>query len=268
MTRIRLDDAAAPVAKVEAALSGRLLARYPLDALPVVRKSLRRDAALFWSQRAWSEYAALPILSQVLLRSVGEAAPLTESQAAAGILQDEALHTRLSRDVAEAFGGYEAQVPPHFAYDPAALSQPSELGLAGWLVAGGAVGETLSRALISARLKYTEPPQLKAIVTRTLKDENVHVAFTWAALERAVKPLRKQEKRRLVEIAAPTVEAAYRSLCTDGLSGAALKSERRLRQRLADARLGCCPPDVETDVVNEALQRFIVPGLQRVGLPL
>jgi hypothetical protein len=174
----------------------------------------------------------------------------------------------LSRDVAVAYGGYEETVPEHFSYDPAGIARPSELGLAEWLVAGGAVGETLSRALISARLKYTAPPQLKALVTRTLKDENVHVAFTWAALERVVKPLPKARKRRLVEVAAPTVDAAYRSLCTAGLSGAALKTERRMRQRLADAGLGCAPPDEENEVNNETLQRFVIPGLKRVGLPL
>jgi hypothetical protein len=266
VTTIRLEDAEVSVARIEAVLGRRLGASYPLDRLPKLSRSLRRDAAVFWSQRAWSEYAALPVLSQVLLRDVVEGAPLTESAAAAGILQDEALHTRLSRDVAEAFGGYEAKVPSHFGYDPAAMAEVQGLGLAEWLVAGGAVGETLSRALISARVRYTAPAQLKAVIRRTLKDENVHVAFTWAALERVVKPLSKQRKKHLVEVAAPTVHAAFRSLCTDGLTGAALRTERRLRQRLSEAGLGCCPPDEETAVVNATLERVIVPGLRRVGL--
>ena len=266
MTTIRLDDADVSVARVEAVLSRRLEAQFPLNKLPRVGRSLRRDAALFWSQRAWSEFAALPVLSQVLLRDVVESAPLADCAAAAGILQDEALHTRLSRDVAEAFGGYESKVPSYFGYDPAGLARPSELGLAEWLVAGGAVGETLSRALISARVKYTAPPQLKAVISRTLKDENVHVAYTWAALDRVVKPLSKARKQQLVDIAAPTVHAAFRSLCTDGLTGAALRTERRLRQRLADAGLGCCPPEEESRVVHETIERVIVPGLRRVGL--
>jgi hypothetical protein len=266
--RIRLDDAGQAVARVEAALSRRLDATLPLDGLPKLRRALARDAAIFWSQRAWSEYCAVPALSQVLLHAVDESAPLTECQAAAGILQDEALHTRLSRDVAEAFGGYEDEVPAHFGYDPKGLSNASGLGLAEWLVAGGAVGETISRALISARLPYTAPKPLKAVVLRTLKDENVHVAFTWAALERVVAPLPKPHKRRLVEVAAPTVDAAFRSLCTAGMTGAALASERKLRQRLADAGLGCAPPDVENQVVHDTLQRFVIPGLRRVGLPL
>ena len=256
-----------PLTRIDAVLSERLSGDYPLTALPRLNRSLRADAAMFWSERAWSEYSALPLISQVLLEGIKSCAPLNETAGAAAILQDEALHTRLARDVAESFGGYLDLVPTHLDYDPIGLAG-SRYTLAEWLIAGGCVGETLSRALIQARLRYTAPPQLHAIVQRTLRDENVHVAYAWAAFARAVAPLSKIEKRCLLEVSAPTVDAAFRGLATEGITGKPGAAERRLRQRVADAGLGCCPPDEETRVVRATLETVIVPGLRRAGFQM
>ncbi len=266
--RIRLETSNEGVVRVRRTLAVRLKAEFRPGALRGVSRALRRDAALFWSERAWSEYAAMPVMAQALRAGVAERVPLDDSAAVAGILQDEALHTELSRDVANTFHGYVEKVPAHLGFAPYELAVPLDLPLAHWLVAGGCVGETISRALIQARLRHTRVPWVRAVVMRTLKDENVHVAYSWAALKRVVSPLSRVQKKRLAEFCLPTVEGAFSSQCTGGLRGPARRQERGLRQRVADAGLGSCPPDEEDEVVRHVLERVIAPALQGVGLPL
>jgi hypothetical protein len=172
-----LPQAIPGIAKISAALEARLRGEYPLPDFSGFSKPVRDAARRFWSQRAWSEYAALPVLSQILLKLSAEGAPLEELSAATGILQDEALHTALSVQVAEGLGGYVEDIPNYLRFDIQSLSAPSEMPLVLWLVVGCCIGETVSRALIRTRLKVITAPPLKVRVARTLRDENVHVAF-------------------------------------------------------------------------------------------
>jgi hypothetical protein len=265
-TTIPLSSGDKQVELISQRFERRLRAEYPLTELAQVPKRVRNDARMFWSERAWSEFAALPALSQILLKLVSGRAPFSEVASVSGILHDESLHTALSMRVAVTLGGYVPEVPEHLAMDPYALAAPNALALGAWLVAGGCIAETLSRALIHARLKHTRSPQLRAIISRTLRDENVHVAFAWAAAKRTVSQLTQGERRRLLQLAEPTVEATHRMQCTAGMQGAGLKAERRLRQRVADAGLGSCPPDEENFVVRSCIEKTIVPGLRRIGI--
>src|SRR4051794_32525081 len=103
--------------RIGGVLSARLKAQYPLSSFRGVARQTRDAARRFWSQRAWSEYSALPVLNQISLRMIREGAPLGELAGASGILQDEALHTRLSFEVAEALGGYTPDIPSHLTFD-------------------------------------------------------------------------------------------------------------------------------------------------------
>jgi len=244
----------------------RLEADYPLTTLGEYSADVRDAARRFWSERAWSEYAALPVLSQVLLKLISAKAPLDEIASVTGILQDESFHTAASVRVAEAFGGYVDEVPEGLAFEPFALAQPSSLELAAWLVAGGCVAETVSRALIQARLRKTTNPELRALLSRTLKDENLHVAFTWATAERVVGLVDESRRKEILAMAAPTVEATFRSQCTEGMSGPSAAAERKLRTRVAEAGLGSLTPDEENVVVTRCLNGTIVPRLKRIGL--
>jgi hypothetical protein len=267
-TRIPLDGAGSEVERIRENLDARLAAAFPLDSLSEVPKRAADAARRFWSQRAWSEFAAVPALSQVLLKLVSQRAPFGEVAALSGILHDEALHTELSKSVADALGGYVDEVPEHLKYEPYALAAPNPLELAAWLLAGGCVAETVSRALIQARLTRCKPTQLRALMQRTLRDENLHVAFAWSAAKRAVKGISERKKEQLVELAQPTVASLFSTQCTAGLSGPAAATERKLRQRVADAELGCLEPDEEDAVVKRCLEEEVVPRLRRLGLPV
>jgi hypothetical protein len=265
---LQLPQASPGIAKISATLEARLRGEYPLPDFSAVSKPAREAARRFWSQRAWSEYAALPVLSQILLKLSAEGAPLEELSAATGILQDEALHTALSVQVAQGLGGYVEDIPDYLHLDLQSLSAPSDLPLVVWLVVGCCIGETVSRALIQARLRATTAPQLKALVARTLRDENVHVAFGWAAARRAVAALDAEEKRDLVPWCVNALRGAYEGPSTRLLKGRGQGLERRQREKVARAGLGSCSPEEEDRAVQRCVRGFILPGLARMGLAL
>ena len=78
----------------------------PAGALP------KNDAARrFWSERTWSEFAAVPAVSQVVLALVREGAPLDTLGAYTSIADDEVRHALLSRELAQKLGGYVDEIP-------------------------------------------------------------------------------------------------------------------------------------------------------------
>jgi hypothetical protein len=263
---IHLPKADDSVARIRAVLEQRLNAEHPLPSFKHLPSATRDAARRFWSQRAWTEYCALPVVSQIALKLAAEGAPLDELASVAGILQDESLHTALSAQVADAFGGYVEDIPDYLALDVAPLSAPSTMPLVVWLAVGCCVGETVSRALIVARLERTTDPALKALTARTLKDENVHVAFGWAAAKRAVKQLSPRDKRTLIPWIESALEGAWLGPSTRLLKGRGKGIERRQRQRVADAGLGSCTPEEEDAAVARCIDGFILPNFEKLGL--
>ncbi|MBS2027769.1 MAG: hypothetical protein JST54_07710 [Deltaproteobacteria bacterium] len=264
---IVLGEPVPAIEKVAAQLGKRLGAEHPLPSFKHLPKQTRDAARRFWSERAWSEYAALPVVSQIALRMAAESASLAELGGATAILQDEALHTALSVNVAEAMGGYISDIPDELSFDALALTGPIELPRAVWLAVGCCVGETVSRALIQARLARTTEPHLHALVARTLRDENLHVAFGWAAARSAISGLDARSKRVLADQSRAALSGMYRGPATSGLSGAFGRAERKLRQRVADAGLGCCAPEEEDAAVAACVQNFIAPNFRKLGVP-
>ncbi len=239
---------------------------YALPSFRALSKPIREAARRFWSQRAWSEYAAVPALSQILLKGVQEKVPLGETSALTGILHDEALHTRLSQQAADALGGYLEDVPDDLAYDPYVYAAPTASTMIEALVTGGCLGETVSRALIQARVQRTTHPELRAIVARTLKDESVHVAFAWAVAERVVPTLTQPERRSLARSLEPALRGAGRS--NRASTAAARSSQGKLRSMVADAGLGSCTPDEERAVVTRLFSSVLLPQLRRLAIPV
>ena len=252
--------------KISATLGARLRADYPLPSFKGVPRATREAARRFWSQRAYSEYAALPVVSQILLKLAAESAPLQELAGASAILQDESLHTALSVEAAEALGGYVEDIPDYLRFDIPSLAAPSSMPLVVWLTVGCCIGETVSRALIQARLKVTHAPQLKALVARTLRDENVHVAFGWATAKRALAALTDEERDALIPWCASGLRGAFHGPSTALLRGRGQAFERKQRARVAEAGLGSCTPEEEDRAVKQCIRGFILPGLSKLGI--
>ena len=220
----------------------------PAGALP------KNDAARrFWSERTWSEFAAVPAVSQVVLALVREGAPLDTLGAYTAIADDEVRHALLSRELAERLGGYVDEIPEGLAYAPRGLAAPSDVPVHVWSMANGCFSETVSLALIRARHAATRHPVVHALLAETLKDEAVHVRVAWELAEGLLPGLESGTKTDLRGYGADLAQMLRRTFGTQGLPAALSRSEKRLRDRTAHAGLGALDADGENRVVNAAL---------------
>lgn len=238
--------------KLRAARASR--GRSALHALP--EGSLpRNDAARrFWSERTWSEFAAVPAVSQVVLALVRAGAPLETLGAYTAIADDEVRHALLSRDLAQKFGGYVDEVPEGLGYAPRSLAAPSDVPVHVWALANGCFSETVSLALIRARHAATKHPVVRAVLAETLKDESMHVRVAWELAEELLPSLPRAEKKELRGYGAELAQMLKRTFGTMGLPPALQRRERKLRDGTAEAGLGSLGADAENDVVTRALE--------------
>jgi hypothetical protein len=220
----------------------------PTGAIP------KNDAARrFWSERTWSEFAAVPAVSQVVLALVREGAPLDTLGAYTAIADDEVRHALLSRELAQKLGGYVDEIPEGLAYAPRGLATPSDVPAHVWALANGCFSETVSLALIRARHTVTRHPVVRAVLAETLKDEAVHVRVAWELAEGLLPTLDSVTKTDLRGYGADLAEMLRRTFGTQGLSPVLARSERRLRDRTAAAGLGSLDAAAENEVVDAAL---------------
>ncbi len=215
----------------------------------------RNDAARrFWSERTWSEFAAVPAVSQVVLALVREGAPLDTLGAYTSIADDEVRHALLSRELAQKLGGYVDEIPEGLAYAPRGLATPSDVPVHVWALANGCFSETVSLSLIRARHAETKHPVVRAVLAETLKDEAVHVRVAWELAEGLLPTLDADTKNDLRGYGADLAEMLRRTFGTQGLPPALARSERRLRDRTAEAGLGALDAQAENAVVDRALE--------------
>ncbi len=227
----------------------------------------RSDAARrFWSRRTWSELAAVPAVSQVVLALTREGAGLESLGAFAAIAADEVRHAALSRALADRLGGYDEDVPAGLDVAPRSLGAPTDVPVAVWALANGCFSETVSLALIRARHAATQHPIVRAALTETLKDEALHVRVAWHVADEVLPGLSRARRAELGDYAGDLAEMLRRTFGTQGLPRATQRRERALRDETAAAGLGALPAAQEDAVVEEALAG-ITARLRRLGVP-
>jgi len=247
-----------------------VLERRSIRPLPSTHARLpHSDAARrFWSERAWSEYSAVPGMSQTILALVREGGPLDELGAIAQISVDEVRHTELSRDLADALGGYVEEIPEGLAYEPQRLGDPTDTPLPCWIIGNACVSETVSLELMRARLRHTTVPHVRAVLERVLQDEAVHARMGWSLAERLLPALDPASRRHLAEYAIEAFHVVGSSFATAGLPQKARAEARRIREDTAALGLGACPPDEADHVCMRTITETIIPRFVRLGLPL
>ena len=237
--------------KLRSARAARV--RSALFELPEGAVPKNDSARRFWSERTWSEFAAVPAVSQVVLALVREGAPLDTLAAYTAIADDEVRHALLSRELAEKLGGYVDEIPEGLAYAPRGLATPSDVPVHVWALANGCFSETVSLALIRARHAATPHAVVRALLAETLKDEAVHVRVAWELAEGLLPTLDSVTRTDLHGYGADLAEMLRRTFGTQGLSPALARSERKLRDRTAAAGLGALSAAAENEVVGAAL---------------
>lgn len=250
-------------AKLRAAQQAR--GQRALLALGQGRLPRDRDAARFWSRRTWSEFAAVPALSQVVLALVREGAPFEVQGAFSIIAADESRHAALSRALAERLGGYDEEPPAGSGFDPRSLADPSEVPVRVWALANGCFSETVSLALIRARTRATPPGVVRAVLEETLRDEALHVAAGWQLAGALLPRLPQGDRAALYDYGRAMARAIERTFGTAGLPAGPRRAERTLRARTHRLGLGSIDPDAEDAVVAAALGEVFA-QLARLGV--
>jgi hypothetical protein len=225
-------------------------------------------AARFWSERAFSEYAAVPAISQAVLALVREGGSLDELAAMMHVSQDEIRHTELSRDMAEAFGGYCEDVPECIDFDPKHMGDPLGWPLAFWVIGTGCVSETLSLELMRQRMHHTTHPVAAAVLADIVKDEAVHSRLGWSIASRIVPTLSQAHRRELSEYASEYVGTLAKSFISRDMAPAAKARARRLRMAVASRGLGACPPDEADATFRKTVTDIMRPRFAKIGLKL
>lgn len=242
--------------------------RFKRRSLQVIGPLPRCHAARhFWSERAWSEYAAIPAMSQASLALVREGGPLDEIAAIQVIAADEARHTEASRDLAEAFGGYVDDLEDVVGYHPDMLAEPCEAALSYWILGNGCISETVSLELMRARMAYTRHPVVKRTLAIILKDEATHARTSWVMAERVFPTQSESERSELADHAEELFRALARTFITRDLPRGLRRRARRIRQETADLGFGAAPPDAEDEVYRRTIEQIIRPRLAALGLP-
>ncbi len=246
--------------KAQGKRSKDLLETIPSGAVP------RNDAARrFWSQRVFSEYAAVPAISQVVLALVREGASLQTLGAYVSIAADEVRHAVLSRELADALGGYDENVPEGLGYAPRGLADPSEVAVAVWALANGCFSETVSLELIRARHAATNHPVVRRVLAETLKDEAVHVRVAWQLADGLLPQLASAQRQELWRYGQELAEMMRRTFGTQGLPAAVQRRERKMRDETARAGLGAVPA-AQGDAIVGATLAAIFERLKGLGV--
>ncbi|MEQ8275721.1 MAG: ferritin-like domain-containing protein [Deltaproteobacteria bacterium] len=263
MKTLPLGSGAPGFSKLRRRLEGQPLAPdVGAEALPSCEEARR-----FWSERAWSEAAAVPAISQLSLAMMRERFELDVLGALTRIASDEVRHTELSRDLANGLGGYTEDIPPEVPYEPARLAEIEACGAASWVLSI-AVSETVSAALMQARLRYTTHPAVRDTLQRIYDDEKAHAATAWLICQNLVPLVAQSERDALAEQALEIFEAIGQTFITAGLPTLERAQARRVRKVTAERGLGAMPPDEADQLVMRVVTQTVAPRLRRAQIPV
>ncbi len=145
--------------------------------------SASRRVLAEWSNRVAAEYTSATYAAQALHRAIQVGLPDELHRTALRIVADELDHARLSHDCLTALGGADQPIPLELY----ALELPNPDGplaaLVDNIVRNFCLGETFAVPLFDAMRRTATHPAVQPALTRILRDEAVHRAFGWSALD-------------------------------------------------------------------------------------
>lgn len=137
-----------------------------------------------WKNRVQAEYTSAAITAQVLQWMIVMAMPDSLINTAMRIVRDELDHARLSHDCYIEFGGDNA--PPEIHANHLVFDSAKEGVYASFvkiLIRSFCLGETFAVPLFHRMYEGVSHPTAQKVLTRVLRDEAVHRAFGWDALD-------------------------------------------------------------------------------------
>ena len=136
-----------------------------------------------WRNRVAAEYRSAALTAQVSHWMIQCGLPDPLLHTSLRIVRDELDHAALSHECLVALGGDDAPA----SIDVSRLAEPARNGVLADLVSSitrnFCLGETLAVPLFNAMRAGTSHPAAQRVLTRVLKDEAIHRAFGWDALD-------------------------------------------------------------------------------------
>lgn len=214
-----------------------------------------------WAHRVAAEYTSAATAAQVLQWSIRCGLPRPLLDTATRIVRDELDHAQLSHTCLVALGGADVPVDLEQRRMAPGTTASDALPLAALLDAvleSFCFGETLAVPLFSAMRAHTTAPSARAALDRILRDEAVHRAFGWQALD-ALIDLDPGGVRLRVEGRLPGVTARFHQAYGAVPDGPPLTPLERA--------CGLLDSQAYRDIFRETLRGDITERLHRRGLP-
>ena len=179
-----------------------------------------------WRRRVAAEYRSAALAAQVSHWMIQCGLDEALIHTALRIVRDELDHASLAHDCLVAMGGEDTPSPVEIGH----LAEPAQAGVLPDLVTSitrnFCLGETLAVPLFGAMRRHTTHPEARSVLTRILKDESIHRAFGWDALD-ALLRLDADGVRQRVSAQLPDLIAGFeRSYAGAPGDGRLLDSER------------------------------------------
>ncbi|MFO0724209.1 MAG: ferritin-like domain-containing protein [Myxococcota bacterium] len=266
--KVELSHGEPAALRLRTALAERPPSRTGVKRVAPIKTKDPSAARQFWSERAWSEYAAVPAMAQTMLAIVRDRGSLDVLDTLAIIASDEVRHTEMSKNLADAFGGYVEEVPDNSGYNPLLLAEPYDMAAPFWALSNGCVSETVSLEMMRARLPHTTHPAVRPILQRIMKDESMHARLSWLLAETIFPRLDPDQKEEIADYARELFAVMPRTFATKELPPGERRSARKVRNAVAKAGLGAAPPDEEDAAFYHVRDDIILPRLRKLGIPL
>lgn len=221
----------------------------------------RVRAIAAWQRRLSDEYRSTLLFSQFQTLLLLAGVPLDLCGCVGRVVGDEVRHVQLCADVLVALGApAEADVAATEAYlpvDPAAPMHPQLASLALGLLC---LGETVSAGLIGATHAAASSPPIRETLRRLHRDEVYHGELGWHLLEWLLEAGGAEVREGLARTL-PEALRRLEALCTDyGPAALAVTWE------VTDAELGSLSVEAHRDAFFDAVERLLLPRLDRAGL--
>src|SRR5689334_2434207 len=137
----------------------------------------RAVAGKAWEAAGRMEHASVAAFARFVLQLTSVAAPASMVASAAGALQDEIRHARLSFAVAAAFLGRAVGVGELDLRGVLEQHPPEEILLS--TIAEGCLGETFSAAQAAEGAKRCDDPAIRSALLEIASDEQRHAELAW-----------------------------------------------------------------------------------------
>ena len=213
-----------------------------------------------WRNRVAAEYRSAAITARVVHWSIQCGLPDDLLRTGLRIVGDELTHAELCHDCMVTLGVTDepVAVPPESLAPPDA-AEGAGASLVDAVLLNFCLGETFAVPLFNAMRKHTTHPAALAVLERVLRDEAVHRAFGWDALD-ALLELDEAAVRARVTAQLPSAIQSYGQAYASPITAPPL-TDRELAAGLME-------PETYAQVFHHTLQHDISQRLARRNIPL